>query len=474
LPTRIIHLINPKTDSFTTRPMYFGRALYSPLAGLLAVAATIPRDQYEVILTDENIETIDFDLKADLVGISAMTSYVNRGYEIADKFRAKGIPVVMGGVHASFMPQEALQHCDAVVIGEVELLMSKLLDDLKSGSMRGIYKSDVLHPMVGVPMPRYDLLKKNRYVNRTFVQTSRGCHQGCTFCAEPLMNGLKFRYRPVDEVIREMEACGERIISINDADFFGTPERPKEVMRAMKGRGFQWQAGVTSKLAQDDRMLELAAESGCTMMSIGFESISRATLTSVHKYVNRPETFAALVEKVHSYGIMVFGLFMFGFDGDDASVFKETSKFNIDANYDACAYSTLTPYPGTLTWYELKKANRIISFDWSKYDQAYVVYRPAQMSGDQLRLGLSDAYRDFYSASSIASRFPLRGKRHRAQWTIYNLFMRSGAQSDGVDSVAAPTPEPDVAPMPPILPTKREWRMAILEDAGTPAGPHLG
>jgi len=310
--TRVIHLINPKTDSLTTRPIYLNRALYSPLAGLLAVAAAIPRDQYEVVLTDENIESIDFDLQADLVGISAMTSYVNRGYEIADQFRAKGVPVVMGGVHPSFMPQEALKHADAVVIGEVELVIDKLLDDLRQGSMRGNYKADKLHPMVGMAMPRYDLLKKHRYVNKTFVQTSRGCHQGCTFCAEPLMNGLKFRYRPVDEVIHEMENCGSRTISINDADFFGTPERPKEVMRALKGRGIQWQAGVTSKLAQDDRMLELAAESGCTMLSIGFESISRKTLESVHKHVNRPENFEDLVEKVHSYGIMVFGLFMFG------------------------------------------------------------------------------------------------------------------------------------------------------------------
>jgi radical SAM superfamily enzyme YgiQ (UPF0313 family) len=470
--TRIIHLINPKTDSLTTRPLYLNRALYSPLAGLLAVAAALPRDQYEVVLTDENIETIDFDLKADLVGISAMTSYVNRGYEIADQFRAKGTPVVMGGVHPSFMPQEALQHCDAVVIGEVELVIDRLLDDLKHGAMRGTYKSDKLHPMVGLSMPRYDLLKKHRYVNRTFVQTSRGCHQGCTFCAEPLMNGLRFRYRPVDEVIHEMENCGSRIISINDADFFGTPERPKDVMRALKGRGIQWQAGVTSKLAQDDRMLELAAESGCTMLSIGFESISRATLKSVHKHVNRPETFAALVEKVHSYGIMVFGLFMFGFDGDDRSVFEETANFNIDNKYDAVAYSTLTPYPGTLTWYEMKKANRIVSFDWTMYDQGHVVYRPAQMSGDELRVGVDSAYRRFYSTPSIASRFPLRGKRHRAQWLIYNVFMRRGSQTENIQSIAPPTAEPNLAPMPPILPTKREWRAAVLEAAQGP-GPHL-
>src|SRR6202795_1281795 len=135
--TRIIHLVNPKTDSLTTRPLYFNRALYSPLAGLLAVAAAIPRDRYEVVLTDENIEPIDFSLKADLVGISAMTSYVNRGYEIADAFRERGVPVIMGGVHPSFMPQEALKHADAVVIGEAELVVDKLLDDLDRGAMRG-------------------------------------------------------------------------------------------------------------------------------------------------------------------------------------------------------------------------------------------------------------------------------------------------------------------------------------------------
>ena len=302
--TRRIHLINPQTNSFTTRPLYLNRALYSPIAGLLAVAATIPTDKYEVVLTDENIEPIDFELKADLVGISAMTSYVKRGYEIADAFRARGIPVIMGGVHPSFMTDEALEHADAVVVGEAELVMPRVLDDLEQGQLRGAYKSDILHPMVDMPMPRYDLVKKHRYVNRTFIQTSRGCHHGCTFCSEPLMNGLRFRYRPVDEVIREVESCGQRYISLNDADFFGTPERPKEVMRALKGRGVRWQAGVTSKLALQDEMLELAAESGCYMLSIGFESISRKTLTSVHKHVNRPDTFQELVAKIHSYGIL--------------------------------------------------------------------------------------------------------------------------------------------------------------------------
>ena len=234
-------------------------------------------------------------------------------------------------------------------------------------------------------------------------------------------------------------------------------------MRALKGRGITWQAGVTSKLAQDDGMLELAAESGCTMLSIGFESISRETLKSVHKHVNRPETFAELVEKLHGYGIMVFGLFMFGFDGDNTDVFQETARFNIAAGYDACAYSVLTPYPGTLTWYELKRIGRIVSFDWEKYDQGNVVYRPERMSADELRLGHIAAYEAFYSLGSIAQRFPRSGKRHRAQWIVYNAFMKRGSSSDTKRSVAPATEEPDCAPMPPILPIKREWREAVLQ-----------
>src|SRR5258708_35317635 len=145
---------------------------------------------------------------------------------------------------------------------------------------------------------------------------------------------------------------------------------------------------------------------------------------------------------------MVFGLFMFGFDGDDRSVFDNTSNFNIDANYDACGYSALTPYPGTLTWYEMKKANRIVSYDWTKYDQGHVVYHPAQMSGPELRVGLEGAYRNFYSASSMASRFPLRGKRHRAQWLIYNLFMRRASRTEKINSMLARQPGPAVAQIP--------------------------
>jgi len=168
---------------------------------------------------------------------------------------------------------------------------------------------------------------------------------------------------------------------------------------------------------------------------------------------------------VHSYGIMVFGLFMFGFDGDTTEVFDDTVNFNIEAGYDACAYSTLTPYPGTLTWYEMKKENRIVSFDWTMYDQGQVVYRPAQMSMQELAKGKRSAYTNFYSASSMAKRFPKDFGRNVAQWGIYNLFMRKAAATDTVDMVPTTTAEPAYAPFPPLLPIKREWRAAVLEAA---------
>ncbi len=462
--TRRIHLINPKANSFTTRPMYLNRALYSPLAGLLAVAALIPQDRYEVILTDENIEPIDFDIKADLVGISAMTSYANRGYEIADTFRSRGIPVIMGGVHPSFMPQEALEHADAVVVGEAELVMTRVLKDLEEGNLKGIYKSERLHSMTDMAIPRYDLLKSNRYVSHTFIQTSRGCHHACSFCAEHMMFGLRFRFRPIDEVIREIENCGERVLALNDADFFGTPKRAAKLMRALKGRGIRWQAGVNSRNALNDELLELAAESGCYMLSIGFESISRESLRNAHKYQNRPETFQALVEKMHSYGLLVFGLFMFGFDQDDASVFEETVRHNVTAQYDVCAYSVFTPYPGTLVWYDMLKEDRVVSYDWDKYDQGHIVYRPRNLTPRQLREGHKLAYKQFYALPSILRRFPTNSGRSKFYWATYNLFFRKGEVTgrDITDAVAVPTEAPTYPAIPPLMPQRADWQELVM------------
>jgi len=268
--------------------------------------------------------------------------------------------------------------------------------------------------------------------------------------------------------MREIDECGNRVIALNDADFFGTPRRAAEVMQALKGRGVRWQAGVNSSGANNDKLLELAAESGCYMLSIGFESISLQTLRNAHKHQNRPENFKALVEKIQSYGILVFGLFMFGFDEDDPSVFDETVKFNIDANYDVCAYSVLTPYPGTITWYEMEQAKRIVSYDWTKYDQGSIVYSPRNLTPQELRDGHVRAYQKFYSVPSILRRFPVRASRSRGFWSVYNLFFRKGEVTgrNAQNAIGAPTAAPDTVPVPPIAPQKEGWRDLVASQSG--------
>jgi radical SAM superfamily enzyme YgiQ (UPF0313 family) len=320
--------------------------------------------------------------------------------------------------------------------------------------------------MVNLPRPRNNLIKSKRYVNKTFIQTSRGCHHACTFCAEPLMYGLRFRYRPIEEVIREIEAFGEGVIALNDADFFGNPKRAAKMMTALKDLGIRWQAGVNSRNANNDELLELAAESGCYMLSIGFESISRETLKNVHKYQNRPETYREMVKKIQGHGLLVFGLFMFGFDQDTESIFKETAGFNIDAGFDVCAYSVFTPYPGTLAWYEMLRQGRLVSYDWDLYDQGHIVYRPMNLTPSQLREGHVSAYKKFYAISSILRRFPTNTSRSKLYWSIYNLFFRKGEVTgrDMEDAVAHATEVPKHLAQPPRMPEREDWQQLILEN----------
>ncbi len=182
--------------------------------------------------------------------------------------------------------------------------------------------------------------------------------------------------------------------------------------------------------------------------------------------MNSPEKFRELVDKIHSYGILVFGLFMFGFDTDDPSVFEETVSFNIDAGYDMCAYSVLTPYPGTLTWYEMQTRHRMVSYDWDKYDQGHIVYRPESLTPDELREGHMYAYGRFYSIGSILRRFPLTTSRNRLHWSIYNGFFRKGEVTgrDLEQPIAAPTPTPEHLPLPPIMPERTDWQDLVLEN----------
>jgi radical SAM superfamily enzyme YgiQ (UPF0313 family) len=278
------------------------------------------------------------------------------------------------------------------------------------------------------------------------------------------MYGLRFRFKPIDSILRDIDSCGERLITFGDADFFGVKERAIEVMKALKGRGVRWQAGVNAAVSEDDRLLELAAESGCFQLCIGFESVSKTTLRNVHKCQNNPEAYQKLVAKIHSHGLMVLGLFIVGFDEDDSSVFGETTHFCIDSDYDSCAFSIFTPHPGTVTWFNMMNRRQITSFDWDAYDQSHVVYQPSNMSQRDLRDGYKQTFDDFYSVCSIARRFPWKSQgRSRTLWAIHNLFYRAiGTRAiDPAKIIADPTPPPVALAEPPIPPQRAAWRRLI-------------
>lgn len=441
----VLHLVLPKEPGFLSQPVYFGKAVYSPVAAPLALGAVTPEDEWEMMLTDESIETVDYEKPCDLVAISIMTVYANRGYRIADEFRRRGIQVVIGGVHATFLPYEALEHADAVVVGEAEPVWEQVLEDAREGKLKGLYKAKEWYDVREMKPPRWDLLKRNKYFVANFVQTSRGCPHECHFCCEKGVNGNRYRFRPVKDVIEEMRALPDKEIGIYDADIFSKPVRAHKLLEAMVPLGKRWQGAVSSRLAEKDELLRIARKSGCYMLNIGFESLSSKSLSESNKGFNQPERYKALVKKIHSHGIMVLALCMFGFDSDDESVFEKTARFWMEAGADACAFSVLTPYPGTRIYHQLRAEGRITSYDWSRYDQSDVVFEPKKMSQETLRAGFGYAYETFYSWRSIMKRFPFSGGRAPLYWTVTNALMRKFNATEGKQNKVArdDIPPPD-------------------------------
>jgi radical SAM superfamily enzyme YgiQ (UPF0313 family) len=274
----------------------------------------------------------------------------------------------------------------------------------------------------------------------------------------------------VDAVVEEIRSCGDRSIALNDVDVFSTKSRTKELLTALKPLHIKWQGAVSCRLAHDEELLELAASSGCNMLSIGFESISRENLKSAHKQGNNPETFARLIEKIHGYGIMVFGLFIFGFDHDDEETFPRTIRFAIDHKIDACGFSVMTPYPGTLLFYRMLEEQRITSFDWDKYDQGFIVYKSKGLPPEELWQGHKRAYQQFYSSRSIMKRYPYFEPRSKGMWLLMNLFFRRGEVSgiNVANPIVIDDTRLDFMPSVPLAPRNETWRELIANASAPP------
>ena len=403
----MVHLVMPPWDGLGIHRT-FGHRM--PPMALLVLAALARREGWAVRIIDLNFESVPPE-KPDLVGLTVWTMLAPQAYQLADAYRRRGIPVVLGGVHPSMLPGEALRHADAVVVGEAESVIGSVLADAAAGRLGGLYQGE-WGQMSGVPSVGewVDLLEEGpflRYLPRNTLQTTRGCRFNCDFCSVIRINGRGSRHRDPLEVVEELRVLkrhGQRFgsffqVNFLDDDLAADLEFTAALAEAIVASGLKvsWAAQASIGLAGDPEMVRLVARAGCSVLFTGFESISRDTLKECNKK-NRPHLFRESVQRLHDSRILIEGGFIFGFDHDEAGVFDETAEFVDRIGVDAAHFAILTPLPGTQTFARMAGDGRITSFDWGEYDLYHAVFEPARMTAAQLQAGLWKAYRRFYGA----------------------------------------------------------------------------
>lgn len=380
------------------------------------IAALTPRE-HTVRHTDEIIEPVRFDTPADLAAITAPTPSAPHAYDLAREFRRRGVPVVVGGPHATALPEEAALHADAVVVGEAEDTWPRVLDDARRGRLEPVYVSTRRAAIAGMPSPRWDLIKGRRY-GRSVTIATRGCPHRCDYCSIPLLYGPgTIRYRPVDEVVREVATSPTRAVVFWDDNIGANVRYAKELFRALTPLKKWWTSQCTANAARDEEFVELASRSGCQALFLGLESISQESLNAANKAHNRVEEYAKVIATLHRHGIAVHLGIMFGFDEDDVRVFRRTADFLDAACVDVATVSMVVPMPGTRTFQRLKADKRILTTDWARYDgKKHCVFEPARMSPRELEAGTAWVARRFYSPRSILHR--LTGSRTGVWWNL--------------------------------------------------------
>lgn len=378
-----------------------------PLSICTLAALTPPDPDIDIRLVDGSVEPIPLDAEADLVAISLITGCAASGYALADHYRARGIPVVLGGVHVTILPGEAIRHADAIVIGRAEQAWPRLIEDFRAGCMQRVYEEEPLPDLLlHVPPPRRELHRRSGYMVPDTIQATRGCKKVCDFCTVPGVWPDYLR-RPVGDVIRDIRLTRGRYIVFNDVSIAEDPEYAKELFRAMIPLGKKWGGLATVDIVNDPELLELMKASGCRYLLFGFESDSQTVLKDIRKGFNKPVSYDELIRTMHAMDISVQGCFVFGFDHDTVDSFQRTVERVNELKIDIPRYSLYTPYPGTELFRRLQGEGRIISYNWNDYDTMHVVIRPALMTPEQLYDGFKWAYRETFRLGNVVRR--LRG-----------------------------------------------------------------
>ncbi|MFX0200800.1 MAG: B12-binding domain-containing radical SAM protein [Candidatus Hodarchaeota archaeon] len=387
--------------------------VWKPLS-LLVLAGLTP-SEWDVEVIDENLGIPDYAAmpRPDLVGITAFTSQVVRAYKVATEFRSRGVPVVMGGIHATMCLAEALKRVDAVVTGEAESVWTQVLEDALQGELKQVYSGTHLE-LDKVPLARHELLPTGYYFGA--IQTTRGCPHNCSFCSVTAFNGSRFRRRPIESVMQEFKLIKEKHILIVDDNLIGISKDhitwAKELFRAMiqAKLGKKWMAQVTINMADDDELLRLASKAGCFGVYIGFESHTEEGLVEVHKKFNiqKSRDLKASVRQIQSHGILVCGSFIMGLDIDKRGIGHQVADAATSYDVDILNVLFMTPLPGTRLWKKMELEDRIIvnAFpeDWKYYTLGFPVMSYKHLSWDDVRVEMNFCYQIFYSYVRILRR----------------------------------------------------------------------
>ena len=400
-PLRIA-LVSPKGPLYRHRGGIWSRSLrYQPLT-LTTLAALIPAEiPHTVQCIDEGIADVPMDLDVDLVGITVITGTAVRAYALADHFRARGITVVLGGPHVTLIPDDAQPHADSIVTGYAEDTWPQLLRDHEAGRLQPRYVMDPALSLAGRPVPRRDLLPKDRFLTNNVFEATRGCVHPCEFCVVPTAWGRKPFQKPVADVVADIRQHGARKLIFVDLNIIADRAYAVELFTALIPLRLQWYGLATVLLADDEELLALCARSGCRGLLMGLESLNTANLKGSRKGFNTPERFARVVERLHAHGIALQGCFVFGLDDDRPDVFLETAEFAIQAKIDLPRFAVVTPFPNTPLYKRLDAEGRILTRNWELYDAQHVVFQPRHMSVQELQLGIETAWKHAYSLAGI-------------------------------------------------------------------------
>jgi len=402
-----------------------------PILGLTLLAAHFP-ETYDVKIINEVVEDVDFDAEVDFVGITGLTCVIKRAYAIADRFRERGVKVVLGGIHPSLLPEEAKEHADSVFIGEAEGEFEEVLRDFDAGELKPYYQNRAWPDLKKMPHPRRDLLNKRYRPFFKVIETTRGCPNRCEFCSVPIINGKRYRLRPLEEIDRELSLIikkkGEYLM-VADDNVTAKEDYAFGLFDLFRHYGVKWMGFTTLKIALNEALLEKARESGCISLFIGFESLLQENLDSVSKRFVDANELSKWIQTIQGHQIGIQGAFIFGFEEDDPTIFKKTIAFVQKNNIELPTFSILTPFPGTPLQKRLEEEGRIFDRDWSHYDMSHVVFRPQKMTVQELQEGYLWAQKYICAPRSILKRL-LRGPRNHFFHFLMSNFILRGAQME--------------------------------------------